>query len=63
MWNYQVKNQAKFVLQVNYTDTALSHRFVRFEIPHGHIEEGKAKVQEFVTQCYKDETGTMYYKL
>jgi hypothetical protein len=38
-----------FSLQINYTDTLLSHRFVRFEIPHnGNYDEIKGHVQAFL---------------
>ena len=62
-WNYQVAKQAKFLLQVNYTDTAMSHRFVRFELPDRHLEQGKAKIEEYIRSIYLEEPGTVYHKL
>mmetsp|Transcript_32026 Transcript_32026/g.31329 ORF Transcript_32026/g.31329 Transcript_32026/m.31329 type:complete len:183 (+) Transcript_32026:1234-1782(+) len=49
---------SKFGLLVNYTDTNLSHRFIRFEVPQHNIQQAKAKVEEFIAQNYKEETGT-----
>lgn len=51
-------NEAKkYVVQVNYTDTVLSHRFIRFEVPDNNIEVCKAKVEEYIRQMYKEESG------
>ena len=62
-WNYQVKKQAKFILQINYTDTTLSHRFIRFELSEKNLESGKAKIEEYIRSIYLEEPGTVYHKL
>lgn len=54
---------SKFVIQVNYTDTVLSHRFIRFELPMSNLDIGKAKVEEYIRNTYKEEGGTVYHRL
>ena len=61
-WNFQNSRLTKFILQVNYTDTSLSHRFIRFELPEKNQIEGLKKVNEYITQTYKEE-GTRHHKL
>lgn len=54
---------SKYVIQINYTDTSLSHRFIRFELSEQNIQAGKLKVEEFIRQMYKEESGTIYHRL
>ena len=55
-----------FQLQVNFTDTQLSHRFIRFEVP-GALDYGEAKqlVQQYLIKKLQDPetTGCLVAKL
>jgi len=58
-----------------YTDTKLSHRFIRFELLEDYEDEGKTMVDEFIRKCflqppnsnignlYLEETGTLQHKV
>ncbi len=52
-----------FSIQINYTDTSLSHRFMRYEVAEENLDEAKSKVEEYIRQMYKEENGTAYHKL
>jgi len=48
---------------VNYTDTQLSHRFMRFSVPDKNIEKARQKAGEFIREIFKSEMGTLHYKI
>ena len=54
-----------YPLQVNYTDTKLSHRFIRFEIPKLVVVESfKNDVQEYLDEkLRRKDTGVHIAKL
>ena len=55
-----------FTLQVNFTDTQLSHRFVRFEVPEVlDYEEAKRLVNQYLIKKLEDpdKTGCLLAKL
>ena len=55
-----------FKLQVNFTDTKLSHRFVRFEIPDLlSYEDSKREVQAYLDKKLNNKvtTGVVAVKL
>ena len=54
---------SKYIIQINYTDTSLSHRFIRFELSEQNLQSGKLKVEEFIRVMYKEESGTVYHRL
>ena len=53
----------KVSIQVNYTDTHLSHRFIRFQLPDKDFDQKIAKIDEYIRSIYKDESGTVYHRL
>ena len=63
----QVTTSIPFRLQVTYTDTKLSHRFVRFEVPAEgpSYEATKRKVQGYLSrlQIRRETTGVLLTKL
>lgn len=58
MYHFDIR---KFTVLLNYTDTALSHRFIRFEVPFSIEKIVDSKIDEFMMGMYKQEQGTVYH--
>lgn len=46
-----------------YTDTKLSHRFIRFEVLDEFQDEGNEMTDEYIRSLYLEETGTLQHRV